>query len=81
MFLILVACPPCAADGQGRVTEVEVLGIAVAEGGAALQGKLKPPLRLAEVAPEDEGGAPDQGWHSIHQGVDLGIISLSICLS
>ena len=36
-FLILVACSPCAEIGQGRVTEVEVLGIDLAEGGAALK--------------------------------------------
>ena len=58
-FLILLTCPPCVEVGQGRVMEVEVLGIAFAEGGAALQGKPKPPLRPIEVAPEDEGGAPN----------------------
>ena len=36
-FLILVACSPCAEVGQGRVTEAEVLGIALAEGVAAPQ--------------------------------------------
>ena len=60
-FLILFACSPCAEVGQGRVTELEVLGIALAEGGAALQRKPRPPPRLAEVAPEDEGGAPNEG--------------------
>ena len=47
--------------GQGRVAEVEVLGIAFAEGGAALLGKPKPPLRPVEAALEDEGGAPNEG--------------------
>ena len=34
---------------------LEVRGIALAEGGAALPEKPKPPLRPAEVAHEDEG--------------------------
>ena len=36
-FRILVACSPCAEVGQGRVTEVEVLGTDLAEGAAVLK--------------------------------------------
>ena len=60
-FLTLLACPPCCEVGQGRVVEVEDLGIAFAVGGAALHGNPKPPLRPVEVVPEDEGGAPSEG--------------------
>ena len=82
IFLILLACPPCCEVGQGRVVEVEDFGIAFAVGDAALHGNPKPPLKPAEVVTEDEGtseGGKPQA--SIHQGIDLSIIVLRICLS